>query len=93
MKKLVNKHRLLFTAAFIISFFFLNVKTFAQDLDTLVWEEIVDMADTVYNSGLDTIYVIEDSLSETAGFRTGTTTDCLTTSPAMSINLNKTKKI
>lgn len=83
---------MLVLSACIISFLFCNSKAFSQDIDTLEWEEIVDLADTVLNSGLDTIYVIEDSVSETAGFRTGTTIDCTTAGSAMSINLNKTVK-
>jgi len=92
MKKLIIKHRLLVLAICIISFLFCSNKIYCQDIDTLEWEEIVDLADTVYNNGLDTIYVIEDSVSETTGFRTGATTDCTIAGSAMSINLNKTVK-
>jgi len=71
---------------------FFNNKSFSQDIDTLEWEEIVDLADTVYISGLDTVYVIKDSVSETAGFRTGASLDCTSAGSAMSINLNKSVK-
>ena len=92
MKKLIIKQRLLVLSTCIISFLFFNSKIYCQDIDTLEWEEIVDLADTIFNSGLDTIYVIEDSISETTGFRTGASLDCTTPASTMSINLNKTVK-
>ncbi len=66
--------------------------TSAQEIDTLNWEEIVDLSDTVYMGGLDTIYVIDDSVSETEGFKTGTTGECLTIGTTISVSLNKTVK-
>lgn len=92
MKNLIIKQRMLVLSIYIISFVFCNNKIYCQDIDTLEWEEIVDLADTVYNSGMDTIYVIEDSTSETTGFRTGASLDCATPASTMSINLNKTVK-
>ncbi|MFN0275523.1 MAG: hypothetical protein ACKVPJ_07255 [Chitinophagales bacterium] len=92
MKNLNNKKRYAVFICIIVSFFFSINKLFSQDLDTLEWEEIVDLADTVYNNGLDTIYELEDSVYETSGFRTGVSLDCLETGTAMSINLNKTIK-
>ena len=64
---------------------------FAQDIDTLDWDEIVELADTIYNSGLDTVYLLEDSVAETTGFRTVISFKCSGGS-AMNINLNKTVK-
>ncbi|KRP10246.1 MAG: hypothetical protein ABR95_06790 [Sphingobacteriales bacterium BACL12 MAG-120813-bin55] len=55
------------------------------------WDEIVELADTIYNSGLDTVYLLEDSVAETTGFRTGISFECSGGS-AMNINLNKTVK-
>ncbi|MBK6729721.1 MAG: T9SS type A sorting domain-containing protein [Bacteroidetes bacterium] len=67
-----------------------NQFSFAQDIDTLDWEEILVLSDTVYTDGLDTLYLIDDSISET--FRTGTSTECLYESSPISINLNSTIK-
>jgi hypothetical protein len=92
MKNLFIKKHLLVLSTCVISFLFFNSKIYSQDIDTLEWEEIVDLADTIFNSGLDTIYVIEDSISETTGFRTGASLDCTTPASTMSINLNKTVK-
>jgi len=77
-----------------ILFLFLitSIATRAQDIDTLNWEEIVELSDTLYMGGLDTIYVLEDSVSETEGFKTGTTGECLTIGTTISVNLNKTVK-
>lgn len=92
MKKICINCRKYFPTILLTSLLLLGIKSYSQDIDTLEWEEVVDLADTVYNSGLDTVYVIEDSVSETAGFRTGTSIDCELAGPAMSINLNKTVK-
>jgi len=64
----------------------------AQDIDTLTWEEIVEIADTVLNSGLDTIYIVEDTVNEMAGYKTGTSIECTATGSAITVNLNKTIK-
>ncbi|MFN0274815.1 MAG: T9SS type A sorting domain-containing protein [Chitinophagales bacterium] len=90
MKNLNSKKQYTLFICIIISFFFSINSLYAQDLDTLEWEEIVDLADTVYNNGLDTIYELEDSVYEESTFRTGASLDCSLFGTAMSINLNKT---
>ena len=92
MKKICTNCRKYIPTILLSCLLVLSIKSFSQDIDTLEWEEIVDLSDTVYNSGLDTVYVIEDSVSETAGFRTGISIDCELAGTAMSINLNKTVK-
>lgn len=57
----------------------------AQDIDTLDWEEIVELTDTIFNENLDTIYLINDSIAEGESFRTGSSTACITSSAAFSI--------
>lgn len=64
----------------------------AQDIDTLTWEEIVEFADTVLNSGLDTLYIVDDTLNEMAGYKTGTSIECTAAGSAITVNLNKTIK-
>ncbi len=92
MKNLIKNKKTLYIFAAFFTFIFSSISANAQDIDTLEWEEIVDLSDTVYNSGMDTIYVIEDSTSEASGFRTGATLDCLLSGTTMSVNLNKTTK-
>ena len=65
---------------------------FAQDIDTLDWDEIVELADTAFRESLDTIYLLEDEYTSGESYRTGFETTCLSGGISMSINLNKTLK-
>jgi hypothetical protein len=64
----------------------------AQDIDTLDWDEIIEMADTAFRDSLDTIYLLEDEYVSGESYRTGFETACLGGGISMSINLNKTIK-
>jgi hypothetical protein len=92
MKYLIKNKNALYMYFAFLALIFSTFSTYAQDMDTLEWEEIVDLADTVYKSGMDTIYEIDDSTSESSTFRTGITDDCLLAGTAINIHLNSTVK-
>lgn len=57
MKNLIKNKNAIYIFAAFLAFIFSSISANAQDIDTLEWEEIVDLSDTVFHFTSQRLYL------------------------------------